>query len=119
MNHKEIINYALSKPGATEDYPFGEDVLVVKIAGKMFLLISIKDGLTHVNLKCDPELALVLRQQYDSVIEGYHMNKKHWNTVIIDDSIPNKEIKEMIDHSYDLVFSKLRKKEQNFLINKN
>ncbi len=77
MDHQSLVDYHLSKPGAVEDYPFGDEVIVMKnCTQKCFSLISIKDGATHMNLKCDPELALVLRHQYPSVTEGYHMNKK-------------------------------------------
>jgi len=116
MNYQDLIDYNLSKQGAVEDYPFGEEVIVMKIANKMFSLISRKDGVAYINLKCDPELALALRHEYEAVNEGYHMNKKHWNTVLIDGSIPDKKKKKMIDHSYDLVFSKLKKSEQEYFI---
>lgn len=117
MDYQSLVNYHLLKPGAVVDYPFGEKIIVLKISNKMFALLSKKDGGIYLNLKCDPELALVLRHQYPAVTEGYHMNKKHWNTVVVDGSISDLEILKMIDHSYDLVFSKLKKSEQMFLMN--
>lgn len=109
MTLDHIKNYCQSKRGTTEEYPFGPETMVFKVMNKMYALITMKDALIRINLKCDPELALVLRQQYDNVIEGYHMNKKHWNTVLLPcEDLPVKELHEMIDHSYDLVVSKLK-----------
>lgn len=116
MNYQELVNYHLLKPGAIVDYPFGEKIVVLKISNKMFSLVSRTEEGIYINLKCDPDLALALRHQYSSVREGYHMNKKHWNTIFVDGSIPDNEIKKMIDHSYDLVFSKLKKTEKEFLL---
>jgi predicted DNA-binding protein (MmcQ/YjbR family) len=101
--------YCLGKPGAGEDMPFGEDVLVFKVGGKMFALASLDEVPVTVNLKCDPDLALELRDRYEQVRSGYHMNKKHWNTVEIDSGISATELRRMIDHSYDLVVKKLPK----------
>ena len=109
MNYKEAKDYLLSKPEAIEDYPFYPDVLVPKVRGKMFATLSETDGIAEMNLKCDPDEALALRDIFPSVKPGYHMNKKHWNTVVLDDSIPPNEIKRMIDNSYLLVVSKLRR----------
>lgn len=96
--------YLLAKPEAIEDYPFGPEVAVMKVRGKMFATYAEQsDGTVHMNLKCDPNEALMLRGVFDSVIPGYHMNKKHWNTVILDGSIPDGEIERMIDRSYSLV----------------
>jgi len=95
--------YCLSKPGATEDTPFGEDVLVFKVGGKVFALAPLDEVPAAANLKCDPDLALELRDRYEQVRPGYHMNKKHWNTVEIDSGIPDAELHKMIDHSYKLV----------------
>lgn len=92
----------MSKPETTEGFPFGEDTIVFKVNGKMFALANL-EGETRLNLKCDPERALAYREAFESVIPGYHMNKKHWNTIIMDRSIPNNLIKELIDHSYYLV----------------
>jgi predicted DNA-binding protein (MmcQ/YjbR family) len=99
-----IREYCLGKEGKIkEDMPFGEDVLVFRIEGKIFALLMITNRPLTVNLKCDPELAIELRERYASVLPGYHMNKKMWNTVVLDGSVPNKEIRKMIDHSYDEV----------------
>ena len=94
--------YCLSKKNVTEGLPFGEDTLVFKVKGKIFALANL-DGDLSVNLKCDPSYALELREKYRSVIPGYHMNKKHWNTILLDGSVPDKEVFLWIDHSYDLV----------------
>jgi predicted DNA-binding protein (MmcQ/YjbR family) len=101
--------YCLSKRGAIEDMPFGEDVLVFRVGGKMFALASLDEIPATANLKCDPDLALELRDRYEQVRPGYHMNKKHWNTVEIDSGIPDAELHKMIDHSYDLVANSLPK----------
>jgi predicted DNA-binding protein (MmcQ/YjbR family) len=103
MDLAEFREYCLSKPSAIEDTPFGPDVLVFKVARKMFALAALDELPTTVNLKCDPDLALDLRDRYKQVRPGYHMNKKHWNTVEIDSGIPDAELRKMIDHSYDLV----------------
>jgi len=99
----------LSKTAATESTPFGDDVLVFKVAGKIFALAAVDEFPTTVNLKCDPDLALELRDRYEQVQPGYHMNKKHWNTVEIDSGIPDTELRKMIDHSYELVVQSLPK----------
>ena len=111
MNIEDLRDYCLAKPGATEGFPFGEDTLVFKVGGKMFLLISINQG-NSFNVKCDPELAIELRERHPEVIPGYHMNKKLWNTVYMDGSLSNKQLAEMIDQSYNLVFAGLPKKLQ-------
>ena len=105
-------NYLLIKKGAQEEFPFGPDIMVFKVMGKMFALISWTERPLRINLKCDPELAMHLREMYEAIIPGYHMNKTHWNTVLIDGSIPDDKIKWMIDHSYDLVFAGLTKMEK-------
>ena len=109
LNIEELRDHCLQKPGVTEGLPFGEDTLVFKVGEKMFLLISIKLG-NSFNVKCDPELAVELRERYTEVQPGYHMNKKLWNTVYIDGTLTDKQLKEMIDHSYALVFESLPKK---------
>ncbi|HEY3660184.1 MAG TPA: MmcQ/YjbR family DNA-binding protein [Candidatus Udaeobacter sp.] len=101
--------YCLKKPGAREETPFGPDVLVFKVAGKMFALAALDEVPPRVNLKCDPDLALDLRDRYEQVTPGYHMNKKHWNTVEIENGIPDVELQKMIDHSYELVIKSLPK----------
>jgi len=107
MDAVEFREYCLTKPKATEGTPFGETVLVFKVAGKMFALMSLDEIPPTANLKCDPDLALELRDRYEQVRPGYHMNKKHWNTVEIEGGIPETELRKMIDHSYDLVVQSL------------
>ena len=102
MNIEILREYCLSKPGAEETFPFGDNTLVFKINGKIFALANL-DGDPTINLKCNPSLALELRENYPCVIPGYHMNKKHWNTVVLDGSVPDKKVFGWIDHSYDLV----------------
>ncbi len=109
MDLAQFREYCLGKPRATEGTPFGPDVLVFKVGGKMFALAALDDVPTTVNLKCDPDLALDLRDRYNEVRPGYHMNKKHWNTVAIQGAIPYVELRKMIDHSYDLVAKSLPK----------
>jgi predicted DNA-binding protein (MmcQ/YjbR family) len=101
--------YCLRKPHAIEDTPFGDDVLVFKVGGKMFALAGLDAVPATVNLKCDPDLALELRDRYEQVRPGYHMNKKHWNRVEIDSGLPDTELRRMIDHSYELVVQNLPK----------
>ena len=103
MDLAHFREYCLRKPGATENTPFGPDVLVFKVGGKMFALAALDEVPAKVNLKCDPDLALELRDRYEQVTPGYHMNKKHWNTVEIESGVPDAEARKMIDHSYDLV----------------
>lgn len=112
MNIEEFRNYCLLKNSVEEDTPFGPDTLVFKIAGKMFALTSLSRMPTQVNLKCDPDKALELRDQYDGVIPGYHMSKKHWNTVILESDVEENLLLKMIDDSYDLVVGSLPKKIQ-------
>jgi predicted DNA-binding protein (MmcQ/YjbR family) len=110
MNIESFRKYCLKKRGVTEEFPFDENTLVFKVMGKMFALTDLFDLPFTINLKCDPERAIELRERYDSVQPGYHMNKKHWNSVIADHSIPENELLEMIDHSYQLVADKLPNK---------
>ncbi len=107
MDLESFREYCLKKRGASEDTPFGEDVLVFKIGGKMFALAPLDEIPATANLKCDPDLALELRDRYEQVRPGYHMNKRHWNTVEIDSGIPHAELRKMIDHSYELVVKRL------------
>src|SRR4029077_10034677 len=109
MDLAQFREYCLSKPRAIESTPFGPDVVVFKVGAKMFALAALDEVPTTVNLKCEPDLALDLRDRYEQVRPGYHMNKKHWNTVEIDTGIPDAELRKMIDHSYDLVTKSLRK----------
>ncbi|NGY38954.1 MmcQ/YjbR family DNA-binding protein [Flavobacterium sp. XN-5] len=116
MNLETYYEYCLSKKGVTEHFPFDKDTLVFKVGGKMFALSSLQkweSGEPAVNLKCDPERALELRAQYDSIKPGFHMSKTHWNTVAMHQDVPNSLVKELIDHSYELVFKSLTKKLQN------
>lgn len=115
MNIEELREYCLSKTGTTESLPFGPDTLVLKVLDKMFAATGLDNPNFAVNLKCDPELAIKLREQYPCVRPGYHMSKKHWNTVDIDGSVSDDQVKEWIDHSYDLVVSKLPKKQREIL----
>lgn len=108
MDIEEFRLYCLSKPGTTEECPFGPETLVLKVKGKVFALCSI-DDFRSINLKCDPEKAVILREQYEQVKPGFHMNKAHWNTVIVE-GLPKILVKELIDHSYALVRSGLPKK---------
>jgi predicted DNA-binding protein (MmcQ/YjbR family) len=111
--------YCLAKgKDVTEGFPFGEDHLVFKVRQKMFLLLSLDDHPQSMNVKCDPERAIELRERYAAVRPGYHMNKKHWNTVVFDGSIPPKELREMIDHSYDLVRGGVKPKAEKNVANK-
>jgi predicted DNA-binding protein (MmcQ/YjbR family) len=109
LNIEELREYCLQKQGATEGFPFGEDTLVFKVAGKMFLLAGLQDG-KHFNAKCDPELAVQLRERYTEVKPGYHMNKAMWNTVYMEGTLTKKQLYEMIDQSYDLIVKSLPKK---------
>ena len=109
MNAESFREYCMSKPAATEGTTFGPDNIVFKVAGKMFALLALDEVPPAVNLKCDPDLALELRDRYEQVQPGYHMNKKHWNTVVLDGVIPEKEIRKMIDDSYELVVQSLPK----------
>jgi predicted DNA-binding protein (MmcQ/YjbR family) len=111
MNIEFIREYCLKKPEVTEGFPFGEDTLVFKVAGKIFLLASLDEIPLRLNLKCDPEKAIELREKYDSVLPGYHMNKSHWNTVIVDGSFSRNDLLEWIDDSYLLVVNSLKKKD--------
>lgn len=115
MDYEQAKQYLLNMPDAREDYPFGPDVMVPKIKGKMFATLGIEKGLGNMNLKCDPDHAQELRDLFESVKPGYHMNKRHWNTIILDGSIPPGEIERMIDHSYALVVKKLKKTEREAL----
>jgi predicted DNA-binding protein (MmcQ/YjbR family) len=115
MDIESFREYCLSKPGATECTPFGDDVLVFKVAGKMFALAPLDEIPATANLKCDPDLALELRDRYNQVQPGYHMNKKHWNTVEIDSGMPDSELRKMVDHSYDLVVERLPEAKRKLL----
>lgn len=115
LNVDQICEFCLNKKGVTEEFPFDEETLVFKVIGKMFLLLSLDSIPLQINVKCDPEVAVELRERYESVVPGYHMNKKHWNTVIIDGSVPDKIIFEWIDDSYSLVVGGLKKSDKKKL----
>jgi len=110
MDVDVVRDYLLGKPEALEDFPFGPDVAVMKVRGKMFATLGEESGEGRMNLKCDPGQALALRDIFAAVLPGYHMNKKHWNTIKLDGSIPEGEIQRMIDHSFALVVGGLSKK---------
>jgi len=105
MNVEILREYCISKRNVTESFPFGDDTLVFKTGGRIFALVNL-EGELSINLKCDPALAVELRERFSSVTPGYHMNKKHWNTVQIDGSVPDKVLYSWIDHSYELVLMK-------------
>lgn len=111
MTLPEIITYCLHKPGAWSDLPFDTQTMVIKVGSKMFCLIGSENS-KRINLKCDPLKALELRKEHSAILPGYHMSKKHWNSILLDGSIAPDLLKQMIDHSYELVFNKLRLKEQ-------
>jgi predicted DNA-binding protein (MmcQ/YjbR family) len=103
MTHKKVEKYLLSMPNTKLDYPFGENTAVYKVDGKMFALVSEKSDPVRISLKCDPLLAETLREKYETVMPGYHLNKKHWNTVVLTGQLPWDEVKGLILHSYNLV----------------
>ena len=111
MNIEEYRSYCLAKKGVTEEFPFDNETLVFKVAGKMFALTDVTN-FASINLKCDPEKAVELRDQYPAVLPGYHMNKKHWNTILLDGSIPSKLLQNWIDESYIRVVNALPKRER-------
>ncbi|MFO7672262.1 MAG: MmcQ/YjbR family DNA-binding protein [Lutibacter sp.] len=112
MNIEEFRDYCLSKNQVTESFPFDEETLVFKVAGKMFALAGLEHHPATVSLKCDPDKALELREEYDEIMPGYHMNKTHWNSAIIDGNLSHKLIRELIDDSYNLVVKGMPKKQQ-------
>lgn len=103
MEHKQVEAYILSMPNARLDYPFGEGVAVYKVEDKMFALIQEGKSPVHLSLKCDPQLAKLLREKYETVMEGYHLNKKHWNTLLLTGQLAWEEVQDLIRHSYILV----------------
>lgn len=105
MDKKTVEDYILSMPNARLDYPFGEDVAVYKVGEHMFALMDEKKAPVNVSLKCDPELSKVLRERYESVMPGYHLNKKHWNTIVLSGQLTWEEVQDLIRHSYQLVNS--------------
>ena len=103
MTHKEVEEYLLSMPNARLDYPFGAGVAVYKVGDKMFALVAEKSDPVRISLKCDPQLAVALREKYESVLPGYHLNKKHWNTLLLTGQLGWTEVQDLIRHSYQLV----------------
>ena len=116
MDLETIRKYCLEKKSTTESFPFGETTLVFKVSGKVFLLMGLDNVPLQFNVKCDPEKAIEWREQFASVQPGYHMNKKLWNTVVVDGSVPAKFLREMIDDSYRLVVASLPKKDREGLL---
>ncbi len=113
MNIDAIRDYCLAKPGVEESLPFGPDVLVFKVSGKMFLLLPLNNEPVQFNVKCTPELAIELREQFDCIQPGYHMNKKHWNTIIVTGKLTTSQLKEWIDLSYSLISESKKIKTKN------
>lgn len=114
MDVEFLRDYCLSKPGCTESFPFDAETLVIKVMGKMFALIPLERG-NEIALKCDPERALELREEWEEITGAYHMNKTHWNTVRVDGRVPNALIQDLIDHSYTLVVATLKKADREAL----
>ena len=112
MTRDDVLDLCSGMPGAVEDYPFGDDVAVFKVGGKMFALVMLAGEPGSVNLKCDPEWALELRARFEAVRPGYHQNKRHWNTVDLDGTVDDVDLREMVDHSYELVVSRLPRRDR-------
>jgi predicted DNA-binding protein (MmcQ/YjbR family) len=112
MNIEQFREYALSKPATSEDFPFGPDTLVLRVAGKIFAITGLDSDRFTVNLKCEPDYALELREQHPEVIPGWHMNKKHWNTVDFEGALDERLLRSLIDHSYEQVLKSLKKAER-------
>ncbi len=112
MDVEQVQTYCLAKPGVTEDFPFDESTLCLRVGGKIFALISLDSERLSINLKAEPDYALELREQHPEVQPGYHMNKKHWNTVDFEGSLDGKLLRQLLDHSYEQVFKTLKKGEQ-------
>jgi predicted DNA-binding protein (MmcQ/YjbR family) len=112
MTRDQVLERCGAFSGAVEDYPFGDEVAVYKVGGRMFALVSLDGEPGSVNLKCDPELAIELRARYHAVRPGYHQDKRHWNTIELDSSIPEAEVREMIKYSYELVVDRLPRAER-------
>ena len=115
MHAAELRDHCLAFPGSAETFPFGPETSVFKVAGKMFALSQLAQSPLRVSVKCEPLLAEQLRDAHGAVLPGYHLNKRHWNTVIIDGSIPNRMIRDMVEDSYDLVVSQLPRSQQRAL----
>lgn len=115
MNIEEIREYCINKKGVAESFPFNDSALVFKVAGKMFALLDLSEESRGISLKCDPDLAIDLREQYSDVTPAYHFNKKHWNGVNLKGSINDSQLKEWIDHSYEIVVKSLTKTQKDLL----
>ena len=115
ISMQELELYCLAKRGAEKTFPFGANVVVIKVMGKMFALWGADDDPVEVNLKCDPDWSLLLRETYSTIVAGYHMNKKNWNTLTLNGTIPPDLVWELVDHSYKLVVKKLRKADREKL----
>jgi predicted DNA-binding protein (MmcQ/YjbR family) len=111
-----VISECLAKPGSAEEYPFGDAVAVFKVAGRIFALVPLGPPPGNVSLKCDPHLAAGLRARYAAITPGYHLNKRHWNTVALDGSVPDEELLELVGHSYELVVARLTRAQRNELM---
>ncbi|HWL98801.1 MAG TPA: MmcQ/YjbR family DNA-binding protein, partial [Nocardioidaceae bacterium] len=111
----QVIAQCLAKSGSVEDYPFGDEVAVFKVAGRMFALVPLSPTPGSISLKCDPDLGADLRARFAAITPGYHLNKRHWNTVNLDGSVPDEELLDLIDHSYDLVVARLTKAQRRAL----
>ena len=113
MNIDELKRYCAVKNESQETYPFGPDTIVFKVSGKIYALVGLDEQPLRINLKCDPSQAQILRSMHDNILPGYHMNKEHWNTIIIDETIPDELICQLIDESYNLIVQKMTRKKQN------
>jgi predicted DNA-binding protein (MmcQ/YjbR family) len=113
MDRDGMLRFLNDRPGAVEDYPFGEEVAVFKVGGRVFALLALDSQPGSVSLKCDPTLAEALRDRYPSVTPGYHLNKRHWNTIQLDGSVPGDELAELVDHSWELVVAKLPRRDRD------
>jgi predicted DNA-binding protein (MmcQ/YjbR family) len=116
MNIEQLRDYCIALPAVTEEFPFGPETLVFKVKGKVFLLCGLDSEPLQFNVKCDPDTAVELREQYDAVRPGYHMNKKHWNTVLVNGSLSLQQLRQMIQDSYQLVVQSLPRKEREGLV---
>jgi predicted DNA-binding protein (MmcQ/YjbR family) len=115
MDRDAVLGYCGSRAGAVEDYPFGDDVAVFKVGGRVFAICALTGRPGSVSLKCDPTLAEALRDRYPAVRPGYHLNKRHWNTVELDGSVPDDELAELVDHSWELVVARLPRRDRDAL----
>jgi predicted DNA-binding protein (MmcQ/YjbR family) len=115
MDRDRMLGYLGGRPGAVEDYPFGDDVAVFKVGGRVFAICDLTGQPGSVSLKCDPTLAEALRDRYPAVTPGYHLNKRHWNTIELDGSVPGDELAELVDHSWELVVGKLPRRDRDAL----